>query len=160
MPRINAFLLRNSPHVGELSPKKCHPHRDAHKKALVNNQRILPASKNSDMHFRFNIKTKVQQEQTVFKCACLLWRNQMSRIVRKPDFCLCENKGADQLRGNHEADQRLCFRYTYSIFPLLLIQAVQCSLVQNIYFGLQKIGILCPKNRRKIGNYRPKMAFL
>ena len=24
----------------------------------------------------------------------------MSRIVRKPDFCLCENKGADQLRSN------------------------------------------------------------
>ena len=40
------------------------------------------------------------------------------------------------------------------------IQAAQCSLVQNIYFGLQKIGNLCPKNRRKIGNYRPKMAFL
>ena len=39
-------------------------------------------------------------------------------------------------------------------------QAAQCSLVQNIYFGLQKIGSLCPKNRRKIGNYRPKMAFL
>ena len=44
----------------------------------------------------------------------------MSRIVRKPDFCLGENKGADQLRGNREADQRLCFRYTDSIFPLLL----------------------------------------
>ena len=42
----------------------------------------------------------------------------------------------------------------------LLVQAAQCSLVQNIYFGLQKIGSLCPKNRRKIGNYRPKMAFL
>ena len=40
------------------------------------------------------------------------------------------------------------------------IQAAQCSLVQNIYFGLQKIGSLCPKNRRKVGNYRPKMAFL
>ena len=39
-------------------------------------------------------------------------------------------------------------------------QAAQCSLVQNIYFGLQKKGSLCPKNRRKIGNYRPKMAFL
>ena len=25
--------------------------------------------------------------------------NYMSRIVRKPDFCLGENKGADQLRG-------------------------------------------------------------
>ena len=50
--------------------------------------------------------------------------NKMSRIVRKPDFCLCENKGADQLRGNREADQRLCFRYTDSIFPLLLISEI------------------------------------
>ena len=24
----------------------------------------------------------------------------MSRFVRKPAFCICENKGADQLRGN------------------------------------------------------------
>ena len=38
----------------------------------------------------------------------------MSRVVRKPDFCICENKDADQLRGNREADQRLCFRYTDS----------------------------------------------
>ena len=29
-------------------------------------------------------------------------------------FCVCENKEADQLRGNREADQRLCFRYTDS----------------------------------------------
>ena len=48
----------------------------------------------------------------------------MSRDARKPDFCLCENKGADQLRGNREADQRLCFRYTDSIFPLLLISEI------------------------------------
>ena len=44
----------------------------------------------------------------------------LSRIVRKRDYCLGENKGADQLRGNREADQRLCFRYTDSTFPLLL----------------------------------------
>ena len=25
--------------------------------------------------------------------------------MRKPAFCICENKDADQLRGNHEADQ-------------------------------------------------------
>ena len=49
-------------------------------------------------------------------CIC----NHMSRIVRKPDFCLGENKGADQLRGNREADQRLCFRYSDSTIPLLL----------------------------------------
>ena len=43
----------------------------------------------------------------------------MSRVVRKPAFCICENKDADQLRGNREADQRLCFRYTASTIPLL-----------------------------------------
>ena len=37
--------------------------------------------------------------------------------MRKPDFCICENKDADQLRGNREADQRLCFRYTDSTIP-------------------------------------------
>ena len=29
--------------------------------------------------------------------------------MRKPAFCICENKGADQICGNHQADQRLCF---------------------------------------------------
>ena len=46
-------------------------------------------------------------------------RYKMSRVVRKPAFCICENKDADQLRGNREADQRLCFRYTNSTIPLL-----------------------------------------
>ena len=32
--------------------------------------------------------------------------------MRKPAFCIWENKAADQLRGNREADQRLCFHYT------------------------------------------------
>ena len=40
--------------------------------------------------------------------------SDMSLVVRKPAFCICENKDADQLRGNHEADQRLCFRHTDS----------------------------------------------
>ena len=42
-----------------------------------------------------------------------------SRVVRKPDFCICKKKeDADQLCGNWEADQRLCFRYTESTIPL------------------------------------------
>ena len=41
--------------------------------------------------------------------------------MRKPTICMGENKDADQLRGNREADQRLCFRYTDSTFPPLLI---------------------------------------
>ena len=45
--------------------------------------------------------------------------NQMSCVMRKPTICICENKDADQLRGNREADQRLCFRYIDSTIPLL-----------------------------------------
>ena len=44
--------------------------------------------------------------------------------MRKPAFCICENKDADQLRGNREADQRLYFRYTDSTIPLLPIYKI------------------------------------
>ena len=43
----------------------------------------------------------------------------MSLVMRKPAFCICENKDADQLRGNREADQHLCFRYIDSTILLL-----------------------------------------
>ena len=43
----------------------------------------------------------------------------MSLVMRKPAFCICENKEADQLRGDREADQRLVFCYTDSTIPLL-----------------------------------------
>ena len=39
--------------------------------------------------------------------------------MRKPAFCICEDKDADQLRGNREADQRLCFRYMDSTIPII-----------------------------------------
>ena len=44
----------------------------------------------------------------------------MSRLMGKPTICIGENKDADQLRGNREADQRLCFRYSDSTISLLL----------------------------------------
>ena len=44
----------------------------------------------------------------------------MSLRMRKPTICIGKNKDADQLRGNREADQRLCFRYTHSTIPLVL----------------------------------------
>ena len=43
----------------------------------------------------------------------------MSRLMRKPTICIGKNKGADQLRGNREADESLCFHYTDSTIPLL-----------------------------------------
>ena len=39
--------------------------------------------------------------------------SDMRRVLTKPDFCIGENKDADQLRSNCEADQRLCFRYFF-----------------------------------------------
>ena len=54
-----------------------------------------------------------------FECRCMHTSAYLSRVVRKPAFCICENKDSDQLRGNREADQRLCFRYTDSTIPLL-----------------------------------------
>ena len=47
--------------------------------------------------------------------------------MRKPAFCICENKDADQLRGNREADQRLCFRYTDSTILYYLNPKFQAS---------------------------------
>ena len=45
--------------------------------------------------------------------------NDMSLVMRNTFFCICENKDADQLRGDREADQRLCFHYTDSTIPLI-----------------------------------------
>ena len=46
-------------------------------------------------------------------------KSYMILVMRKPAFCIYENKDADQLRGNREADQRLFFRYIDSTIPLL-----------------------------------------
>ena len=68
----------------------------------------------------------------------------MSLVVKKTHvfFCICENKDADQLRGNCESDQRLCFRYTGSTIPLPpkseIFQAPShlLSLYSTVYVGL------------------------
>ena len=50
----------------------------------------------------------------------LLMVREVSLCMGKPTICIGENKDADQLRGNREADQRLCFRYLDSTISLLL----------------------------------------
>ena len=51
----------------------------------------------------------------------------LSSIIRKPDFCICENKGTDQLCSNHTSDQRLCFHHIDSMIPLLPKTKFQAS---------------------------------
>ena len=66
--------------------------------------------------------------------------DDMGLIMRKPAFCICENKGADQLRGNREADQRLRFRYTDMQSLFFLNPKIQASrhflwLYSPVYVG-------------------------
>ena len=51
----------------------------------------------------------------------------MSRIVRKPDFCLGENKGADQLRGKAKLISAFVFATQIVQFLLYLNQKFQAS---------------------------------
>ena len=44
----------------------------------------------------------------------LLLKNDLSRLI-----CICETKGADQLRRICDADQRPCLRHTESTIRLL-----------------------------------------
>ena len=49
----------------------------------------------------------IGQSWVLFQVHALKHQYDMSHLVGKPTICICENKGADQLRGNREADQRL-----------------------------------------------------
>ena len=72
----------------------------------------------------------------------------------KPTICIGENKCADQLRGNREADQRLCFRYTDSTIPLLSKSEISIfdytGLFVSDLVGTQIVGLL---THRLIYNY-------
>ena len=56
----------------------------------------------------------------------------MSFVMRKPAFCICKNKDADQLRGDREADQRLCFRYKNNTIPLLPKSEISSLLLSSV----------------------------
>ena len=70
--------------------------------------------------------------------------------MRKPAFCICENKDADQLRGNRKADQRLCFCYIDSTIPLLPIYEISSLKSSSV---VVQPG-LCQKPRRSVFSQR------
>ena len=79
--------------------------RLSNRKSLVSIENILAAK---------NIPAKY------FQNIPYLQTSHLSRLMGKPTICIGENKDADQLHGNREADQRLCFRYSDSTIPPLL----------------------------------------
>ena len=56
----------------------------------------------------------------------------MTRLMGKRTICIGENKGADQLSSNFEADQRLCFCYTDSTIPLLSKSKISSHLLSSV----------------------------
>ena len=44
--------------------------------------------------------------------------------LRKTDFCPCKLKDANQLYSNCTSGQRLCFCYTHSTIPLVLVSKI------------------------------------
>ena len=70
-----------------------------------------------------------------------IYIQQMSRVMRKPTFCICENKGADQLCSVCKADQRLCFCYKDSTVPLLSKSECFCLLASSslVQLGLCRV---------------------
>ena len=76
------------------------------------------------VHVEAKSNSNIQRQKAIQK---LVPFYHMSHIMRKPYFCLCENKDADQLHSNCEADQRLCFRYTDSTFFFFLHRKFQAS---------------------------------
>ena len=69
--------------------------------------------------------------------------------MRKPDFCICGNKGGDQLCGNRTADQRICFHYLDSKVPLLHKSEIFSLLPSSVVYIAQFVSDLVgnPKDR-------------
>ena len=71
--------------------------------------------------------------------------------MRKSVFCLCENKGADQLRSYYAADQRLCFRYIDSTTLYFLNPNFQASSHLLLLYSPVYVGPGPPENRFSYG---------
>ena len=59
------------------------------------------------------------------------------QYMKKQDFCLCENKGADELCSNCTAHQRLCFHFT---FPPVVTSSTYTQNFKIIAFLLDCVG--------------------
>ena len=84
--------------------------------------------------------------------------------MRKPDFYICENKGADQLCGHREADQRLCFFATRIVKSLYFLNTkFQASSHLLLPYSLVCVGP-CRKHQRPVfsqrGSYNPEPSYI
>ena len=63
----------------------------------VNDKVMIPQDEHPDINF---VGLLIGPRGNTLKTLEKDVRTKMSRIMRKQDFCICENKGADQLCSN------------------------------------------------------------
>ena len=70
-----------------------------------------------NMMLEMTLLHNVYQQKIFVNCSMLknIRRDKLSLFMRKHALCIHENRGADQLRGNRAADQRL-----FSLHTLLI----------------------------------------
>ena len=94
---------------------------------------------------RFSHDTAHKKQQQYF-CSQLrlslgIYPVLLNHVIRKPAFCICKNKGVDQLRSNYAVDQRLNFHNIDSAIPLLTNfkpLAIFCSYTARFVLALVK----------------------
>ena len=69
-------------------------------------------------HYISGIEKQYKRSTVILKQGTEGFDDNLIHVMRKLTFCICKNKGADQLRSNCEADQRFCFRYMDSTFHI------------------------------------------
>ena len=89
-------------------------------KDSVSNSAILVKNssfQNESLHAKASTSDKTESGNNLHEVEMNHQNGQVSATWENRIFALCENKDADQLRGNREADQRLCFRHLDSTIP-------------------------------------------
>ena len=67
--------------------------------------KLLLASKAEQTSLKSDLVANLRRHAFLYLCG-----RYLNHVMAKPASSKCENKGIDQLCGNREADQRLCFR--------------------------------------------------
>ena len=132
---VNLFWSESSHYFGANSPvrnfERNVPEESSREELVL--ERTVPEPDLPSLRVHTLIQTLEDNKMTF--CAQIPWARLYNRMLwmciriasttyeprrEKTGFLhICENKDADQLRGNRKADQRLCFRYIDSTIPLL-----------------------------------------
>ena len=72
----------------------------------------------------------------------VVWKHDLSCCMGKPTICIGENKGADQLRSNCEADQRIFCDCTALFVSDLVGTQIVGFLMHRLIFCLHEVRLL------------------